>query len=172
MRTFLVLLVIFVSSCGYTTRGFIYPESSIIIKPVVNKIDITAESRKYSDYVSFPILIENKLTNELVSKFNSEGNLKVVSQDPKALQLTCAVEGYDRETLRYTESDAVSEQRLRLRVHMKLTSGDGKVLQDKVVLGETTYYLTGANQKSESAAQLDLIDDTARRISEAVTEEW
>ncbi|NQT28116.1 MAG: hypothetical protein HQ570_00790, partial [Candidatus Omnitrophica bacterium] len=112
-----------------------------------------------------------------------------------------------RETLRYTEgSDEIEEQRLRLSVHMKLTSGEGKVLQDQVVLGETTYHLSGTirtvsrcengkwkigsgdciydteaaanaansslNPKSESAAQLDLIDDTARRICEAVTEEW
>ena len=169
MRNFLVLLLFLITSCGYTTRGFIYTEDSIIIKPVVNKIDITSESRKYSGYVSFPILIENRLTNELVSKFNIEGNLKVVSHDPGALHLACTVENYNKETLRYREEDdEVEEQRLRLYVRMKLTSGEGKTLQDRVVVGETTYYLTG----TESAAQSDLIDDTARRICEAVTEEW
>ncbi|MCK4520150.1 MAG: hypothetical protein KAT96_03225 [Candidatus Omnitrophica bacterium] len=170
MKNFLVLLfLIIIVGCGYTTRGFVYTEDSIIIKPVVNKINITSESRKYSNYVSFPILIENRLTNELVSKFNIEGNLKVVSHDPGALSLACIVEGYNRETLRYTESDDPDEQRLRLNVHIKLTSPEGKILQDRVVVGETTYYF---NSKTESAAQLDLIDDTARRICEAVTEEW
>jgi len=173
MKNFLVLLLLIMVGCGYTTRGFIYAEDTIIIRPVINKVDITSESRKYSDYTSFPILIENRLTNEIISKFNIEGNLKVVSEDPNALKLICTVNDYSRETLRYTEgSDEVEEQRLRLSVHMKLTSGEGKVLQDRVVLGETTYYLTGANQKSESAAQVDLIDDTARRICEAVTEAW
>ncbi len=173
MKGFLALLLLIMVGCGYTTRGFIYAEDTIIIKPVVNKVDITSESRKYSDYTSFPILIENRLTNEIVSKFNIEGNLKVVSEDPRALKLTCAVENYDKETLRYTEgSNEVEEQRLRLSVHMKLTSGEGKVLQDKRVVGESTYYLTGVNQRSESTAQLDLIDDTARRICEAVTEAW
>jgi len=207
MKNFVVLLLFIVVGCGYTTRGFVYTENTIIIKPVINKIDITSESRKYSDYTSFPILIENRLTNEIISKFNIEGNLKVVSEDPNALKLVCTVNDYNRETLRYTEgSDEIEEQRLRLSVHMKLTSGEGKVLQDQVVLGETTYHLSGTirtvsrcengkwkigsgdciydteaaanaansslNPKSESAAQLDLIDDTARRICEAVTEEW
>lgn len=172
MKNFLILLLFFVASCGYTTRGFVYTEDSIIIKPVVNKVNITSTGRNYSDYVSFPILIENRLTNELVSKFNIEGNLKVVNQGPEALILDCVVKSYNRETLRYTESDDPDEQRLHLNVHIKLTSPKGKILQDKVVVGETTYYLEGANKKSESAAQLDLIDDTARRICEAVTEEW
>ena len=173
MKNFLVLLLLIIVGCGYTTRGFIYTEDNIIIKPVVNKIDITSEKRKYSDYVSFPILIENRLTNELVSKFNIEGNLEVVNRDPGALSLACIVENYDKETLRYTEeNDEVEEQRLRLYVRMKLTSGEGKILQDKVVVGEAAYYLEGVNKKTETAAQSDLIDDTARRICEAVTEEW
>ena len=172
MKKFLVLLLFIIVGCGYTTRGFVYVEDTIIIKPVINKIDITSESRKYSDYTSFPILIENRLTNEIVSKFNIDGNLKVVSEDPNALKLVCTVNDYNRDTLCYTDSDAVSEQRLRLNVHIKLTSGDGKVLKEKNVVGETEYYLTGANSKSESAAQLDLINDAARRITEAVTEEW
>jgi len=172
MKKYLVLLFFIVIGCGYTTRGFVYTQKTIVIKPVINKIDITSENRKYSDYTSFPILIENRLTNEIVSKFNIEGNLKVVSEDPKALNLVCTVNDYNRDTLRYNNADEVDEQRLRLNTHIKLTDGDGKVLQDQSVSGETTYYLSGANQKSESAAQLDLIDDTARRICEAVTEEW
>lgn len=181
MRNFLVLLFFIVAGCGYTTRGFVYPEDTIIIKPVVNKIDITSESGKYSDYTSFPILIENRLTNKIINKFNIDGNLKVVSEDPQALVLTCNVTSYDKETLRYTDNDDSSEQRLRLGVDMKLVSGDGKVLKEKRVVGESTYYPEGVDSAndsarvirvSESAAQMDLIDDTARRICEAVTEEW
>ncbi len=181
MKKFLVLLFLIIVGCGYTTRGFVYTQSTIIIKPVINNIDISSENRKYSDYTSFPILIENRLTNEIVSKFNIEGNLKVVSEDPNALVLVCTVNDYSRDTLRYNNADEVDEQRLRLNTHIKLTDGDGKILQEKSVSGEATYYLEDPNtnsndgvvvRRSESAAQLDLIDDTARRICEAVTEEW
>ena len=55
---------------------------------------------------------------------------------------------------------------------MKLESPDGKVMINQTVVGEAEYFLSGANQKSESSAQDDLIDDTARRLSEAVLESW
>ena len=208
MNKLLAGIIIFaVMGCGYTTRGSIYAGQKIIIKPVENKIDITSESRKYANYTSFPILIENKLTNKLVDKFNIDGNLTVVSQDPNALKLTCVINHYNKETLRYTEDEEVEEQRLRLHVNMELTNPKGEVLLRKGVVGESTYYLSGSirlvsecdngkwkigrsgsciydteadanaansslSPKSESAAQVDLVDDTARRISEAVIEEW
>jgi hypothetical protein len=149
-----------------------YEDSRIIIEPVANKIDITSEQRKYSGYTSFPLLIENKLTNELIGKFNSEGHLEVVNQHPEALKLTCTITNYTKETLRYTDSDEVEEQRLRLYVQIKLVSSEGKTLQDREIIGESSYYLSGTRQKSESAAQVDLVNDTARRILEAVIEAW
>jgi len=173
MGKFLIFLTLFaVAGCGYTTRGCFYDDERIVIKPVVNKISITSEDRKYSKYTSFPILIENKLTNELVSKFNIDGYLKVVSKGPEAMELSCDVYDYDKEALRYDDDDDVEEQRLRLYVRMKLVSSEGKTLKAKTVVGESSYYLSGPNQESESSAQVDLIDDTARRILEAVVEEW
>ena len=173
MNKYIILLIfIIMAGCGYTTKGFMYPQSSIIIKPVVNTIDITAESRKYSGYTTFPVLIENRLTNEIVSKFNNDGNLRVVNQDPDALKLTCVITSYTREALRYSEDEDVEEQRLRLHVQMTLEVSDGRVLNKREVVGESSYFLTGTRAKSESSAQKDLINDTARRISEAVLEEW
>ena len=170
MNRFLVALIFLITSgCGYTTRGFVYESDKIIIYPVENKIDIASGGRRVSGYVNFPILIENKLTNELVNKFNVDGHLKVVSQDLGALRLACTVNSYSKEALRYTDSDDIREQRLRLYVHMKLVDPKGKVLKNRVVVGESTFFL---DQKSEISAQGDLIDDAARRISEAVLEEW
>jgi len=171
-KIFVLLIVLIMSGCGYTTRGFIYSDDTIIIDPVVNKIDITSEDREFSGYTSYPRLIENRLTNELVRRFNIDGSLKVVSEDPESLKLTCTINDYTKETLRYTDSDDVEEQRLRLHVHVKLVSSEGKVLKDKVIAGETTYFLSGTRQKSESSAQTDLIEDTARRIIESTSEEW
>lgn len=175
MIKFLILFVFFLSSgCGYTTRGSMYAGRKLMVIPVINKIDVTAFSEKTSGYVNFPILIENKLTNEIVSRFNTDGQLKVVSQDSEALVLTCSVNNYTKHTLRYDEDQdgEVKEQRLRLYTNIKLRAADEKVLIERDVVGETSYFLSGANQKSESAAQTDLVEDTARRISEAVLEQW
>ena len=171
MRKNIVLLLIFVfMGCGYTTRGFIYKTSKILIEPITNKIDITSEDRKYSGYTTYPILIENRLTNKIVNKFNIDGNLKVVNNDNEALKLICEITDYKKEALSYSKEnrDEVSEQRLRLYVKIKLVDVSGEILKDKIIVGETTYFLTG----SETAAQEDLIEDTARRVLESVVEEW
>ncbi|MCF7907939.1 MAG: hypothetical protein K9L86_03585 [Candidatus Omnitrophica bacterium] len=171
MIKLLILAVFFLSSgCGYTTRGSIYAGKKIMVRPVINTIDVTSLSERTSGYVNFPILIENKLTNEIVSKFNNDGQLKVVSQDQQALTLTCSVDSYTKQTLRYEEANdgEVKEQRLRLHTHIKLTSATGEVLIEEDVVGETEYLVSG----SETTAQIALVSDTARRISEAVLEQW
>jgi hypothetical protein len=169
---FILLLFVFISGCGYTTRGFVYKESKIHIPAVVNQINITSEDRRYAGYRSYPILLEKILTNVLINKFNIDGHLKVVKSEEGALKLSCAINDYQREALRYTDSEDIKEQRLRLSVHIKLTDSSGQTLKEKDVVGETSFFLVGTNRKTESAAQQDLVDDTARRILEAVIEEW
>ena len=169
---FIAALVFIVTGCGYTTSGSKYTGSKIIVSPITNKIDITSEQRKYSGYVSYPVLIEKRLTNEVVSRFNSDGHIQVVNSAPMALSLTCVVNDYKKEALRYTESDDIKEQRLRLYVSIELKSYEGETLKAKNVVGESSFFLSGARRKSETAAQAELIDDTARRIVEAIIEEW
>jgi len=169
------LLVAFLfAGCGYTTRGFVYSTDKIFISPAVNKINIVSESRRYSNYRSYPVLLEKRLTNSLINAFNINGHLKVVSniEESGALRLSCAIKDYNRDALRYSDSDNVEEERLWLKVHVVLTGTDGKKLKEKDITGDTTYFLTGPDKKSESSAQVDLLDDTTRRILELVTESW
>ena len=169
---FLFLSFIFLYSCGYTTRAFIYKEDKIFIKPVINKIDITQEGRRYSNYRTYPILLEKRLTNALINKFNVYGNLKVSNKKEDALLLTCSITNYDKEALRYSDYDNITEQRLRLTVNIKLFDSSGNLLKEKDIIGEASFFLEGPNKKTESLAWEDLIDDTARRIFEAIVEEW
>ncbi len=165
---FCLLLV----GCGYTTRGFVYNERSIYISPIVNKVNITEESRAYSSYVSYPVLLEKRLTNSLINKFSIESSLRVASTPQDSLNLECQILNYTKEPLRYSNDDRVLEQRLHLVVHFILRDSEGNLLKEKDIIGETTYFLSGANSKSESAAWTDLMEDTARRIVEAVVEKW
>ncbi len=167
----LLISIFFLSGCGYTTRGYQFKESKIRVKPVVNQIRVAREARRYSDYTSYPILIEERLTNGLVAEFNIGSDLEVVSQLNDALELECVITDYRRQTLSYTDSDDPKEQRLRLRVKMKLTDSEGAVVLERDVVGQATFDLTDAAD-SETAAQNDLVEDTARRIREAVVELW
>jgi hypothetical protein len=168
----IVLIVFLFLGCGYSFQGFRYEEDKIFIYPVINKINITSEKRRYSSYQSFPILLEKKLTNKLIEKFNINSHLKVVNTLDSALRLSCTIKNYLKESLRYTDSEEVEEQRLRLYVHIQLKDSKGALLKEKDIIGETTYFLVGRYRKSEEEAQKDLIEDTARRILEAIVEEW
>lgn len=172
MKKAIFLCFLTIAGCGYTTRGFVYKEKMIYISPVINKVNITSERRAYSSYNTYPILVEKRLTNALINKFNVDGNLKVTDTKSNSLRLKCEIRNYDKESLRYADNDNVTEQRLRLYVHCDLYNKDGELLKSKNVVGDTTYFLSGKLAKTESSAQTDLIDDTARRIVEAVVEEW
>jgi hypothetical protein len=55
---------------------------------------------------------------------------------------------------------------------MKLLDQNGKIIKERDIVGETTFFLIGPNSISETTAQENLVDDTARRTLEAVIEEW
>jgi len=167
-----LIIVFFISGCGYTVGGFKYEGRKIVIVPVENKIDITSESRKYSGYITYPVLIEDDLTNAIIRKFNIDGHLTVVRRDPQALRLSCIIKQYKKETLRWTDADDPEKQRLRLYVKMTLTSPEGEILHERNVMGENEYFLSGRSEASEEAARIDLVNDISRRIVEAVVEEW
>jgi len=173
MRKLILFLCLFIAAgCGYTTRGFSYKEDRIYIAPVINKIDITNEKRGYSRYTVYPVLIEKKLTNRLINQFSTDGHLRVAKYEQGGLALKCQVNRYLKEALNYTSSDDVREQRLRLFVNMKLYDSEGVLIREKNIVGETSFFLAGAHSQTQSSAQNDLIDDTVRRIVEAVIEEW
>lgn len=171
-RSLIVIWLCFLAACGYSTRGFIYKERRIVISPLLNRIDIASTGRRTSGYANFPVLIENRLTSRIINKFNIDGGLKVVNQAQGALELGGEVLSYEKQALRYTDNDDIKEQRLRLTVHVKITDSLGEILQDKNIVGEASFFLTGPNVRSETVAQEDLINDTARRISELVLEAW
>ena len=173
-QSFQVLLsaIFLLAGCGYTTHSVIFAEKYIFIQSVTNDIKIATEGNKYENRKTYPRLVENELTSALVQGFNTDGQLKVAREEAGALKLVCAVKDYRKDTLRSTTTNDVVEQRIQLEVWMKLTSSSGKTIKDEGVIGETTYFLSGPNQKTEVAAQGDLVDDTARRIVEGVVENW
>lgn len=172
MKKFLIGIFILLCGCGYTTRGFVYSSNKIMISPAVNKISITTEDRRYSTFTVYPILLEQRLTNKIINRFNIDGHLKVESVEEGALKLSSEITEYTKEVMRYNNSEDVKEQRLRLHVKIKLQNPEGGIIREREIVGETSFFLTGPNSISEATAQENLMDDTARRIIESVIEEW
>jgi hypothetical protein len=158
--------------CGYTTKGFMYEHQTIMVLPATIKINITAENRNYINYQSYPVLLEKRFTNALINKINTQGHLKVVGSSSDALKLECAITQYQKEAVRFTDSEDVKEEKLHLTVHMKLINPKGEVIKERDIESISSYLLSGVFNKTESTAQADLLDDAARRILEAIIEEW
>ena len=172
MKKILIFVFILLCGCGYTTRGFVYSSNKIFIVPSLNKINITTENRRYSNFTVYPILLEERLTNKIINRFNVDGHIKVINKEEGALKLSSEITEYTKEAMRYDGSEDVKEQRLRLYVKIKLLDPDGKTIKEREVVGETSFFLMGPNSVSEPTAQEGLLDDTSRRILEVVVEEW
>lgn len=168
----LVALVLF-AGCGYTTRGFLNPNyKTVYVKPVVNNVKFTGETQENNTFRSVPPLIENKLTNALFDRFNLDGNLKTVDELGADLVLDCVITDYLREAVRFDDDENVEEHRIKIWYNFTLTDSQGAVIDEKSLIADEEYALTGSNARSEDSALVDLLDDAARRVVEEIIESW
>lgn len=162
-------------ACGYTTRSMISSEfKTIYVMPFTNKIDITRDSDAANKYRIYRPMLESEITNSVINKFLSDGNLKPVKEQSADLILKGELAEFRRDALRYSESDEVTEYRINLIVNIRLwdRKNDKLVWEENNFTGETTYFTTGTQAKSESTAVSDAESDLARRIVERTVEQW
>jgi len=170
---FSLLFVLFFTGCGYTTQSLLNSEyKTVYISPVVNKIQFTGESQEYSKFRSVPPLLADRLTKSLISMFNLDGHLKTVKEGVSDLTLSCEINDYVRDTLRYDDNNNVEEYRLKLYLTYSLTDNRGELKDKKSIVADIEYSLTGSAAKSEASALNDLVDDASRRVVEDIIEAW
>ncbi len=175
LRIFLFLLI-FVSGCGYTTHAYLQQTGyrTIYVKPFINKVDTTSEfseGRRFQTY--FPLL-ENTITNAVVDRYITDGNLKTAKEEDADLVLKGELVNYRRESVRDTSNDTPAEFRITLFVNIVLLDNKkGKVIWEKNgFAGDSSYFTTGQFTKTESQALQDATKDLARRIVETTVEAW
>ena len=172
--SFLIVLL-FVSGCGYTTRSLLSPEfKTIYVDNFVNGINVTAEQSNLRMYRGYTPGMEVGVTNAVKNKFIFDGNLKLQPEDSANLILKGTLADFKRDALRYDLNDNVEEYRTKLIVNIQLYNArTGKMIwKENGFAGETTYRTTGPLAKSESAALQDALDDLSRRIVERTVETW
>lgn len=180
LRSFLVVGLVAcgilgLGGCGYTTRSMISDKfRTIYIPPFANKIDITREADAAAKYKIYRPLLETDITNAVRDKFLFDGNLKPAKEGSADLVLKGELVEFRKDPLRYSESDEVEEYRVDIVVNLSLRDRkeDKLVWEENNFTGETSYFVTGAQLKSESAAISDAIADLARRIVERTVEQW
>jgi hypothetical protein len=167
----LCLLGLTLAGCGYSTHSSL-PSNwrTIYIAPFENKVDYTTEGKRN---LYLPMM-EVKVRSAIINRYQFDGALKVAKEDTASLVLKGELVDYQRDVLRYTDENDVKEYRVRVVVNMKLTEGvDGpKVWEENGFSGEATYFLSGAQASSESAAVDNAITDLARRTVERTVENW
>jgi len=178
-RSFLFLAICYmlfaISGCGYTTRSLISTRfKTIYVTPFLNKIDIASETSTSRNYQLYRPLLETDITRAVIDRFVLDGNLRIEKEHDADLILKGFLVDYRRDVLRYESDDNPEEYRISLVVDISLwdRKQDKLLWEEKSFIGDTTYFLTGANVKTEDTAISDATTDLARRIIERVVEEW
>lgn len=167
----LVCFIVLVAGCGYTT-GSLLPSrfQTIYVEPFKNSVDFSNDTTR-DLYVP---LLEIEVREAVSNRFMFDGNLRPGTAEDADITLSGELLKFERGDLRLDSSDNVQEY--RLHVVMKLTMIDnltGEVMWSSgSFAGETTYFVSGPNAISESAAIDEAIEDLARRIVERTIEDW
>ena len=157
--------------CGYSTHSNLPAHlKRIYIPPFENKIDLTKETQRN---VYFPLL-EVKVRNAVVDRFQFDGSLKIAKEDKADLILKGILKNYERDVLRYTDNNDVLEYRVKIFVSLEMWDNTTQQVwwQEPSFVGEATYVTSGAQARSEDAAIKDAAEDLARRVVERTMENW
>lgn len=164
-----------VGGCGYTTRSMISDKyRTIYVVPFTNKVDITNETYAANKYRIYRPLLETDITKTVTNKYLFDGNLKPTREEYADLVLKGELVEFRRDPLRYDENDDVTEYRINLVVNISiLDKKENKILwEENNFTGDTTYYTSGSQSKTEAQAMTDALNDLARRIVERTVEQW
>ncbi|MBF0489689.1 MAG: hypothetical protein HQL15_03605 [Candidatus Omnitrophica bacterium] len=171
-RFSLGLLVIFaaLSGCGYTTGSLLPPQyKTLYVEPFGNKIDFVNENVR-ALYVP---LMEVKVRSAVIDRFQLDGHLRLHDSEQSDLVLKGDLIGFERDDLRTDDNQNVQEYRLRVTVSLTmLDNTTGKTFWKETIAGESTYFTSGPQAKSETAALDETMTDLSRRIVERTIENW
>ena len=164
------------SGCGYTTRSMISNKyKTIYVAPFVNKVDITQEAYYANKYRIYRPGLETDITRAVNNKYLFDGNLRPAKEEAADLVLKGELVEFRKDPLRYEDNNEdVAEYRVNVIVNLTLLDkkNNEEVWQEGSFTGDTTYFTSGTQAKSEETAIIDAINDLARRIVERTVEEW
>lgn len=163
------------AGCGYTTRSMVGSKyRTIYITPFINKVNITTATDAANKYRLYRPMIETDITKSVINRFLFDGNLRPIKEETADLILKGDVVDFRRDPLRYDNNDNVSEYRINLVVNISLWDRvENKMLwEENNFIGDTTYFPTGNQAKTEDQAVRDALTDLSRRIVERSVEQW
>ena len=119
--------------------------------------------------------ISVQITNAVIKRFQTDGSIRVVSEDTADATLTGEIVGWDRAPLRYNIYNAYvpSEYLLTVTAHVVLTNNrTGKRIFDTNIAGTTFYFFGDDLAQAERQALPLAADDLAKRIADRILDAW
>ncbi len=166
-----VLISFLFSGCGYSTRSALPSHfRRIHVELFKNNINFAEEGQRN---IYFPLL-EVNVRKAIMNRYLFDGNLKISDPEQADLILRGELKSYERTALRFSDDEDVQESRVHITVSLELfdTKKQETKWSESNFTGEATYFLTGAQSKSEETAIEDAITDLSRRIVERTIEDW
>ncbi len=172
VRYFLcILLVLDLTGCGYTT-GSLLPSNyrKIAILPFQNKVAYINENIQ-GLYVPH---LEGNVRTAIIDRFLFDGHLRIADPDKADLVLSGELTGFEQDDLRQDANQNVQEYRARVTVSLTMTdTATGQVIwSEPSFSGESTYFTTGAQATTQSAAIDKALTDLATRVVERTVNYW
>ena len=158
-------------SCGYSAKALLPPNlRTIYVEPFKNNINYTTEQTRN---IYFPLL-EVNVRNAIINRFLFDGNLRIKDPDTASLILKGELTSYERNALRIADNEDVEEYRVRVVVKMVLwdTAKQTVFWEEPSFAGESTYFVSGPQAKTETDAVEAAITDLARRVVNRTIEDW
>jgi len=157
----IILILSLISGCSYSVYTTGYPHlKTISILPIGNKTE------KYE--------LRDLVFDELVTDFDSDGRLKLVSLSPDC-QLECSIKDYSDKIYSYSGS-SVNEYKVRILFSVTFTDLINNLIlwQDESLMLSEIYSLSNENSqfKSEDEVQEEIIEKLFETIMKNTLEEW
>ena len=116
-KAVLLVLVLLLAGCGYSTRSLLPSRfRTIYIEPFENKVDYmnTTERKLYIPGM------ETRVREAVVDRYLFDGNLRIGNKDTADLVLKGQLLSFEREQLSLQPNESVQEYRLRVTVALEL----------------------------------------------------
>ncbi|MDP8267760.1 MAG: LPS assembly lipoprotein LptE [Candidatus Tenebribacter davisii] len=157
----IILILSLISGCSYSVYTTGYPHlKTISILPIGNKTE------KYE--------LRDLVFDELVTDFDSDGRLKLVSLSPDC-QLECSIKDYSDKIYSYSGS-SVNEYKVRILFSVTFTDLINNLIlwQDESLMLSEIYSLSNENSqfKSEDEVQEEIIEKLFETIMKNTLEGW
>ncbi|MBI5396668.1 MAG: LptE family protein [Verrucomicrobia bacterium] len=119
--------------------------------------------------------ISVQVTNAVIKRFQTDGSMKVVSEEAADATLKGTIVRWQRSALRYSRQNVLVPSEYQLSIHASAVLTDnrtGKRLVEGGFVGTTFYFFGDDLAQAERQALSLAADDLARRLTDRIVDAW